>query len=64
MQCRAIFEAACMLRKEGTRSKPEDHDTIVIEQEEIKFIKNGKKIEGKEVKGIRDIERSCGRLRH
>ncbi|OHD71004.1 MAG: hypothetical protein A2W19_08285 [Spirochaetes bacterium RBG_16_49_21] len=56
MQCRAIFEAACMLRKEGIRVKPEIMIPIVMSKEEIKFIKNGKKIEGKEVKGIRDIK--------
>ncbi len=56
MQCRAIFEAACMLRKEGLHVKPEIMIPIVMSKEEIKFIKNGKKIEGKEVKGIRDIK--------
>ncbi len=56
MQCRAIFEAACMLRKEGHKIKPEIMIPIVMSKEEIKFIKNGKKIEGKEVKGIRDIK--------
>jgi pyruvate,orthophosphate dikinase len=56
MQCRAIFEAACMLRKEGIRVKPEIMIPIVMSKEEIKFIKNGKKIEGKEVKGVRDIK--------
>jgi pyruvate, orthophosphate dikinase len=56
MQCRAIFEAACMLRKEGHHIKPEIMIPIVMSKEEIKFIKNGKKIEGKEVKGIRDIK--------
>ncbi|MBN2158268.1 MAG: pyruvate, phosphate dikinase [Spirochaetes bacterium] len=56
MQCRAIFEAACMLRKEGHKIRPEIMIPIVMSKEEIKFIKNGKKIEGKEVKGIRDIK--------
>ncbi len=56
MQCRAIFEAACMMRKEGIKIKPEIMIPIVMSKEEIKFIKNGKKIEGKEVKGIRDIK--------
>ncbi|MBN2077895.1 MAG: pyruvate, phosphate dikinase [Spirochaetes bacterium] len=56
MQCRAIFEAACMMRKEGIKIKPEIMIPIVMSKEEIKFIKNGKRIEGKEVKGIRDIK--------
>ncbi|MCP4137633.1 MAG: pyruvate, phosphate dikinase [bacterium] len=56
MQCRAIFEAACMLRKEGVDVKPEIMIPIVMGKEEIKFLKNGKKIEGTEVRGIRDIK--------
>lgn len=56
MQCRAIFEAACMLRKEGIKIKPEIMIPIVMSKEEIKFLKNGKKIEGMVVKGIRDIK--------
>lgn len=55
MQCRAIFEAACMLKKEGIEVKPEIMIPIVMSEQEIKFIRNGKKIEGKTVKGIRDI---------
>lgn len=56
MQCRAIFEAACMLKKEGIEVCPEIMVPIVMSSQEIKFIKNGKKIEGKQVKGIRDIK--------
>ena len=56
MQCRAIFEAACMLKKEGIDVDPEIMIPIVMSEQEIKFIRNGKKIEGKEVKGIRDIK--------
>jgi pyruvate,orthophosphate dikinase len=56
MQCRAIFEAACMLRKEGIKIEPEIMIPIVMTEHELKFIKNGKKIEGKVVKGIRDIK--------
>lgn len=56
MQCRAIFEAVCMLRKEGIKVKPEIMIPIVMTEHELKFLKNGKKIEGKVVKGIRDIQ--------
>ncbi|MBN2400852.1 MAG: pyruvate, phosphate dikinase [Spirochaetes bacterium] len=56
MQCRAIFEAACMLKKEGINVKPEIMIPIVMSEHELKFIKTGKKIEGKTVKGIRDIK--------
>jgi len=55
MQCRAIFEASCMLIKEGIHVEPEIMIPIVMSDQEIKFIKNGKKIEGSEVKGIGDI---------
>lgn len=56
MQCRAIFEAACMLKKEGIEVSPEIMIPIVMSEQEIKFIKNGKRIEGIVVKGIRDIK--------
>ncbi len=56
MQCRAIFEAACMLKKEGIEVKPEIMIPIVMSEQELKFIKTGKKIEGKTVKGIRNIK--------
>lgn len=56
MQCRAIFEAACMIKKEGLDVHPEIMIPIVMSEQEIKFIKNGKKIEGIVVKGIRDIK--------
>jgi pyruvate,orthophosphate dikinase len=56
MQCRAIFEAACMLRKEGIEVEPEIMIPIVMSEQELKFIKNGKKIEGTVIKGIRDIK--------
>lgn len=56
MQCRAIFEAACMLRKEGIEVEPEIMIPIVMSEQELKFIKNGKKIEGTTIKGIRDIK--------
>ena len=56
MQCRAIFEAACMLKGEGIDVKPEIMIPIVMNEKEIKFIKNGKKIAGGVVKGIEDIK--------
>ncbi len=56
MQCRAIFEAVCMLKKEGVNVSPEIMIPIVMSAQEVKFLRNGKKIEGTEVKGIRDIK--------
>ncbi len=55
MQVRAIFEAACQLKREGVEIIPEIMIPIVMNPSELIFIKNGKKIEGKEIKGIVDI---------
>ena len=56
MQSRAIFEAACMLKKEGIDVEPEIMIPVVMSEQELKFIKNGKEIEGTHVKGIGDIK--------
>jgi pyruvate,orthophosphate dikinase len=56
MQLKAIFNAAAMLIKEGIKDiKPAIMIPIVMDKNELKFIKNGKKIEGKVIKGIKDI---------
>ncbi len=55
MQVRAIFEAAARLKKEGIEVEPEIMIPIVMNTSELKFIKNGKQIEGSYIKGIRDI---------
>ncbi len=57
MQTRAIFEAAYSLKKEGIDVKPEIMIPIVMNANEIKTMRNGKRIEGKAIIGIRDIER-------
>jgi pyruvate,orthophosphate dikinase len=56
MQVKAIFEAAYSLKKEGIDVKPEIMIPLVMSASEIKTIRNGKKIEGKAIRGIRDIE--------
>jgi len=56
-QVRGIFEAACQLQKEGTKIVPEIMIPIVMNPNELTFIKNGKKIEGKIITGIRDTAR-------
>ena len=56
MQVRAIFEAAYSLKKEGIDVKPEIMIPLVMSANEIKTIRNGKKIEGKSIRGIRDID--------
>jgi pyruvate,orthophosphate dikinase len=57
MQTRAIFEAAYSLKKEGIKVVPEIMIPIVMSALEIKTIRNGKKIEGKSITGIKDIEK-------
>jgi len=56
MQVRAIFEAAYRLKKEGVNVVPEIMIPVVMTASEVKIIRNGKKIEGKTIVGIRDIE--------
>lgn len=57
MQVRAIFEAAKRLQAEGKEVVPEIMIPLVMTPSELTFIKNGKRIEGKYIKGIRDIAR-------
>jgi pyruvate,orthophosphate dikinase len=56
MQVRAIFEAAYKLKSEGVHAKPEIMIPLVMTASEIKVVRNGKRIEGKQILGIRDIE--------
>ncbi len=57
MQTRAIFEAVYSLKREGVDTKPEIMIPLIMSANEMKTIRKGKKIEGKEIMGIRDIER-------
>ncbi|MDR1317818.1 MAG: pyruvate, phosphate dikinase [Spirochaetales bacterium] len=61
MQIRAIFEAAYRLKKEGIEVHPEIMIPVVMTATEVKIIRNGKKIEGKSLMGLRDIEESVRR---
>jgi pyruvate,orthophosphate dikinase len=56
MQTRAIFEAAYSLKREGIVAKPEIMIPLIMSDNEIKTIRKGKKIEGKEILGIKEIE--------
>ncbi len=56
MQVRAIFEAAYRLKSEGIDVHPEIMVPLVMNSTEIKTIRNGKRIEGKSIVGIKDIE--------
>lgn len=55
MQVRAVFEAATRLKKEGVEVVPEIMIPIVMNPSELKFLKNGKQIEGQYIKGVRDV---------
>ncbi len=56
MQVRAIFEAVYTLRKEGVHVEPEVMIPIIMNESELKLIVYGKKIEGKHIRGLVDIE--------
>ncbi|GAB6090657.1 putative PEP-binding protein [Spirochaeta dissipatitropha] len=56
MQTRAIFEAGYRLKLEGKNPRPEIMIPLVMNPNELKVVRNGKKIEGKHILGIRDIE--------
>lgn len=57
MQVSAIFEAAYELQKEGIDIVPEIMIPIVMDANEVRAIRYGKKIEGTEIIGIKDIEK-------
>ncbi len=57
MQVRAIFEAVYTLQKEGVRVEPEIMIPIIMNENELKLIVYGKKIEGKHIRGLVDVER-------
>lgn len=57
MQLISIFEAAYKLQEEGIDVEPEIMIPIVMNLQEIKAIRNGKKIEGGFIKGITQIEK-------
>jgi len=57
MQVKAIFEAAYKLvAKKGIVSQPEIMIPIVMNHNELKSVRYGKKIEGEEIVGIKTIE--------
>ncbi len=56
MQIHAIFEASYKLKKEGKDPRPEIMIPLVMTPNELKIIRNGKRIEGKQILGIRDME--------
>jgi pyruvate,orthophosphate dikinase len=55
MQIRAIFKACIRLQNEDMEIAPEIMIPIIMNEAELQFIRNGKKIEGKSIPGIRHI---------
>jgi pyruvate,orthophosphate dikinase len=56
MQVKAIFEASYKLQKEGGKPIPEIMIPLVMTANEIKTVRNGKRIEGKSIVGVKEIE--------
>jgi len=56
MQIKAIFEAVYTLQKEGVKVKPEIMIPLIMNENELKLIIYGKKIEGKTFRGLVDVE--------
>jgi len=57
MQVSAIFEAAYRLQKEGIDVVPEIMIPIIMDANEVRAVRFGKKIEGTEIIGINEIEK-------
>ncbi|MBN1798969.1 MAG: pyruvate, phosphate dikinase [Spirochaetales bacterium] len=57
MQMRAIFEAVYTLQKEGINVKPEIMIPLIMNENELKMVIYGKKIEGQSIKGLAEIEK-------
>ncbi|HET7838210.1 MAG TPA: putative PEP-binding protein, partial [Rectinemataceae bacterium] len=56
MQIRAIFEAVYRLQKEKIDVRPEVMIPVVMNSSELKLVNFGKKIEGKQYRGLVEIE--------
>ncbi|TFG60529.1 MAG: pyruvate, phosphate dikinase, partial [Spirochaetales bacterium] len=57
MQVQAIFEAVYLLKNEKVDVRPEIMIPIIMNENELKLLIYGKKIEGKTFKGILDVEK-------
>jgi pyruvate,orthophosphate dikinase len=55
MQVSAIFEAVFKLQKEGTKTEPEIMIPLIMNENELKLIVYGKRIEGKSIRGLAEI---------
>ncbi len=56
MQVEAIFEAAYRLKSEKRNPRPEIMIPLIMSANEMKTIRNGKRIEGKAIVGIKEVE--------
>ncbi len=57
MQMSAIFEAVYTLQKEGINVHPEIMIPLIMNENELKMVIFGKKIEGQSIKGLAEIEK-------
>jgi pyruvate,orthophosphate dikinase len=60
-QVRAIFEAVYTLQKEGVEVHPEIMIPIIMNENELKLLIYGKKIEGAAIRGLIDVEEEVRR---
>ncbi|MGI9256704.1 MAG: putative PEP-binding protein [Salinispira sp.] len=56
MQIKSIFEAAYKLKKEGKYPRPEIMIPLIMNKHELKVMRNGKRMEGKTILSIAEIE--------
>ena len=56
MQIRAIFEAAYRLQEKGKNPCPEIMIPLIMNSHELKVMRNGKRMEGKHILGVQEIE--------
>ena len=61
MQVRAIFEAVYTLQKEGVDVHPEIMIPIIMNENELKLLVYGKRIEGASIRGLVDVEEETRR---
>jgi pyruvate,orthophosphate dikinase len=57
MQMSAIFEAVYTLQKEGVEVHPEIMIPLIMNDNELKLVIYGKKIEGQSIRGLIDVEK-------
>ena len=57
MQVNALFEAVYKLQAEGVKTEPEIMVPLIMNENELKLIVYGKRIEGKAIRGLSEMEK-------